>query len=187
MHRPLHASAVATVLPLSWLSCLSQKHAVDEFSTPSSARCRPPSHPAGSLITGAVCLKTFPPRSSTKWLCVAHSGERDRQRRPEPLCEEHRYSNHGSPRSSCVLPSKCTRLLRSVRYRPQQLTDQESPIRLQGSQIMSAIREEHLGRSSSDQSRTSVSRSSTGASCSSQMPRARTECLDRSYMRHLRA
>ena len=25
----------------------------------------------GSLMTGAVCLKTFPPRSRTKWLCVA--------------------------------------------------------------------------------------------------------------------
>ena len=27
--------------------------------------------PSGSLITGADCLNTLPPRSSTKWLCVA--------------------------------------------------------------------------------------------------------------------
>ena len=68
--------------PLLWHTCFIQKHAVDEFSTPSSARWSSSLAPAGSLITGADCLNTFPPRSSTKWLCVAtnanaiDSGER---------------------------------------------------------------------------------------------------------------
>ena len=57
--------------PLLWLTCFNQKHAADELSTPSSAKWSSSLAPTGSLITGADCLNTFPPRSSTKWLCVA--------------------------------------------------------------------------------------------------------------------
>ncbi|MBL0085869.1 MAG: hypothetical protein IPP44_03980 [Ideonella sp.] len=60
-------------------TCFSQKHATDEFSSPSSPRCSSSLAPAGSLMTGAVCLKILPPRSRTKWLWVAIVGEGDRQ------------------------------------------------------------------------------------------------------------
>ena len=58
-------------LPLLWLTCLSQKQAVDEFNTPNNPKWSSTVASAGTLITGAVRLNTFPPRSNTKWLCVA--------------------------------------------------------------------------------------------------------------------
>ena len=71
--RALACASRVHCTALGWHTCLSQKHATELLSTPSSARCCSSVAPAGSLITGAVCLNTFPPRSSTKWLCVATS------------------------------------------------------------------------------------------------------------------
>src|SRR5690606_39848719 len=92
--------------PLGKQDCRSQKHAVELLSTPNSRRCSSSVAPSGNLITGADCLKTFPPRSSTKWLCVAtnanviDSGVRYR-------CGTHRYHvHHGSCVSCLVWPPK---------------------------------------------------------------------------------
>ena len=53
------------------------------MSSPSSPRCSSSLASAGSLITGAVCLNTLPPRSSTKWLCVATKAKAIDERRAE--------------------------------------------------------------------------------------------------------
>jgi hypothetical protein len=74
---------------LLWLFCLSQKQAVEELRMPSSARWSSSVASAGSLMTGADCLKTFPPRSSTKWLCVATNANAIDRRSGESLPEEH--------------------------------------------------------------------------------------------------
>src|SRR5699024_11015072 len=101
--------------PLSKQFCLSQKHAVDELSTPSSSRCSSSLAPSGSLITGADCLNTFPPRSSTKWLCVATNANAIEQGIANLLLKNIEYSNHESPRSICVDPYALL-LERFVRY-----------------------------------------------------------------------
>ena len=68
--------------PLSWYTCFSQKHAVELLRTPSSARWSSSVAPfTGSLMIGAVRLKTLPPRSRTKWLWVATNAKRDGERR----------------------------------------------------------------------------------------------------------
>jgi hypothetical protein len=54
--------------PLLWNTCFIQKQAVEEFNRPSRARWSSSVDEGGSLMTGALLLKTFPPRSSTKWL-----------------------------------------------------------------------------------------------------------------------
>ena len=67
----LRRHVCSTVLPLLWKVCFIQKQAVELLSRPSKARWSSSVASAGSLMIGADRLKTLPPRSSTKWLCVA--------------------------------------------------------------------------------------------------------------------
>jgi hypothetical protein len=52
-------------------ACFIQKQAVELFRYASNARWSSSVAVAGSLMIGAERLKTLPPRSRTKWLCVA--------------------------------------------------------------------------------------------------------------------
>ena len=52
-----------------WLTCLSQKQAVELLSTPRSARWSSAVAPSGSLITGAVRLKTQRPSIGDDYPC----------------------------------------------------------------------------------------------------------------------
>jgi hypothetical protein len=61
-------------VPLSLHTCFIQKPAAELLSNPSKARWSSSVAVAGNLMVGAWRLNTFPPWSSTKWLCVATKG-----------------------------------------------------------------------------------------------------------------
>ena len=67
----LASPLLSTVLPLLWETCLIQKQAVRRVQQTEHAEMLRPRSLRGSLMTGALLLNTFPPRSKTKWLCVA--------------------------------------------------------------------------------------------------------------------
>ena len=85
----------STVLPLLWNTCFIQKHAVEQFSCPSSARWSSSVASAGSLMTGADRLKTLPPRSRTKWLWVATKANAIESGVADAAWRYCRYSYHG--------------------------------------------------------------------------------------------
>ena len=91
----LNATADSTVCPLSWKTCFIQKHAVELLSSPSRARWSSSVAPAGSLMTGADCLNTLPPRSSTKWLWVATKAKAIESGVRSLFRKNSRYSHHG--------------------------------------------------------------------------------------------
>src|ERR1700682_1219286 len=105
-HSNRSAHLPAAKPPLGENVCRPQKHAVELFSSPSNSRCESSLVVGGSLMTGADCLNTLPPRSKTKWLWVATKAKEidSGVRNLSEYSSCHSY--HVSPRSSIGTPKR---------------------------------------------------------------------------------